>query len=538
VTASYPGDSEYTGSTSADQDLTVARDSTTTTVAAVPDTVTTGYEDTTLLTAAVSTANDETLPTGTEQVTIAAGSPDVGTTSCVATLLQAPDGGQGSCTIGATALDASAMPYALATAYGGDTDLVGSTSTPGPTLTVASAPVIPATALPDATRTQVDYSEFLTVDGGSPAAAWSLVSGALPSGLTLDPTSGEIAGDVDADASTGTFTVRVVDRSGASTEATLTLTVDDPPVITTTTLTPAVAGGAFYAQALAATGGAGPLSWNSDAGLLPLGLHLDPVTGVISGNLDPSAVSGSITVTVTDSNGVSDATDATLPVTVTPVLVQQKSLSGSNLDTNLLTVALSEPVAAGDTLVLSLAQPCATKHGVHAASSVLSASWDGTPFVDALTTGCSGTGDAELWYLQGTGSATGSAATTVTVHLGATAAVSLLNVSEYTGVGGLDPGSGACHGASGTSTSVAPGTATPSRPGDLVATSAFVANPSSGDLATLLAPFGFGPLNQLAPYTGFAALLVDPTSAAVPYTYPQSASGPWAAVQCAFARNP
>jgi hypothetical protein len=231
-------------------------------------------------------------------------------------------------------------------------------------------------------------------------------------------------------------------------------------------------------------------------------------------------------------------TDETFVLTVIPVLVQQKSYSSWNADNSLLTITMSQSVAAGNTLILSVAQPCATKRGIHAAAPVVSATWDGTAFVAAQATGCSGAADAELWYLQGTGTATGSAATTVTVHLGAAAAVSLLNVSEYTGVLGLDPGSDACHQRSGTSTPVASGTATPSGSGDLVATSAFVADPSSGDLPSLLAPYGFSPLNPAGPGTGFAAMLVDPMSAAVPYSYLQSASGPWATAECAFARNP
>ena len=37
---------------------------------------------------------------------------------------------------------------------------------------------------------------------------------------------------------------------------------------------------------------------------------------------------------------------------------------------------------------------------------------------------------------------------------------------------------------------------------------------------------------------GIQTSLVDPTAAAAPYSYLQSASGPWATVECAFSRNP
>src|SRR3712207_7022755 len=46
--------------------------------------------------------------------------------------------------------------------------------------------------------------------GGRPAYTWSLVSGALPAGLTLDPATGAITGKPTA-AGTFSFAVRVVD---------------------------------------------------------------------------------------------------------------------------------------------------------------------------------------------------------------------------------------------------------------------------------------------------------------------------------------
>ena len=88
VTASYGGDREYSGSTSVSHGLTVQQDSTTLAVAAVPATVTHGYEGTASLVATVTTGNGEVLPTDTETVTL-----DAGSTSCVATLVPGGSGG-------------------------------------------------------------------------------------------------------------------------------------------------------------------------------------------------------------------------------------------------------------------------------------------------------------------------------------------------------------------------------------------------------------------------------------------------------------
>ncbi|HVC67271.1 MAG TPA: putative Ig domain-containing protein [Acidimicrobiales bacterium] len=526
VTAAYGGDDEYTGSVSSGRDLTVLPDATTTAVAAEPDTVTAGYEDSAALTATVTTGNGEPLPGPNEDVTV-----DVGTTSCVAILVPVAGGGRGSCSIGPSALDVRAVPYGVTTAYPGDGDLSGSSATAATGLTVAATPTIATASLADATRTQTGYLQSLSAAGGSPPLAWSLAGGTLPTGLALDPATGEISGSVDPSATTETFRVRALDASGAAAEATLTLTVDDPPVVTTDALAPATAAEAGYSQTVTAVGGAPDLSWSVGAGVLPDGLTLDAATGVISGNLSSSATTETFAVLVTDANGVWGMRELT--ITVTRAFVQQRALPKASGTSSSFTVVLLSPVAPGDTLVLSLAQPCTTATGSPVASPVASATWDGTGFTRAVATGCSADGDAEIWYLVGAGSATGTNATTVTVTLAAAASVPFLDVAEYTGVTASDPAPGASPRASGVGASVSPGSVAPSVAGELVITTAFVAPSTPSSLPTQMVPFVL--LNQTSPYQGFGAYLVDPTTSPVTYTCTPTAPGAWSAVATAFA---
>ena len=58
----------------------------------------------------------------------------------------------------------------------------------------------------------IPYSATLAASGGTPPYTWSLATGSLPSGLSLDPNSGVISGTPTA-ASTSGFTVQVVDSS-------------------------------------------------------------------------------------------------------------------------------------------------------------------------------------------------------------------------------------------------------------------------------------------------------------------------------------
>jgi hypothetical protein len=85
---------------------------------------------------------------------------------------------------------------------------------------------ITTTSLSDGTI-DIAYSEFLSVTGGMAPYTWSVSSGALPQGLTLDVTTGEISG-TPLTTQTSNFTVSVSDSNGSSvTSDTLLLTIRD-----------------------------------------------------------------------------------------------------------------------------------------------------------------------------------------------------------------------------------------------------------------------------------------------------------------------
>jgi hypothetical protein len=70
---------------------------------------------------------------------------------------------------------------------------------------------LPGSQLPDGQVSEA-YSAAVTVAGGSRPYAWTIASGSLPSGLTLDPAKGQIQG---APAATGTFSF-VIEVSDSS----------------------------------------------------------------------------------------------------------------------------------------------------------------------------------------------------------------------------------------------------------------------------------------------------------------------------------
>jgi large repetitive protein len=77
-------------------------------------------------------------------------------------------------------------------------------------LTVRPAPLAIATpSLPDA-KVRRSYSQTLAGRGGVPPYEWSLASGALPPGLSLDAATGTISGK-PTKTGTYSFTIRLTD---------------------------------------------------------------------------------------------------------------------------------------------------------------------------------------------------------------------------------------------------------------------------------------------------------------------------------------
>ncbi len=134
-------------------------------------------------------------------------------------------------------------------------------------------------------------------------ATWSLISGTLPAGLTLNPSTGAISG-TPTSAGTSTFTVRASMPGRTSGEKQLSITVGALPPVTisiTTSSLPAGVRGTAYSATLAAS--TSPVTWSVSSGTLPAGLSLSSA-GVISGT--PTSA-GTSTFTVRAVSGSASA---------------------------------------------------------------------------------------------------------------------------------------------------------------------------------------------------------------------------------------
>jgi len=206
------------------------------------------------------------------------------------------------------------------------------TKTVNLTLTVAPAPlVITTTSLPSGT-VGVAYSTTLAATGGTTPFTWSLTSGTLPTGLSLNPSTGAITGAPSVTAPDAALTFKVTDSGSPVQTKTvnLTLTVVPAPLVITTTSLPSGTVGVTYSTTLAATGGTMPFTWSLTSGTLPTGLSLNPSTGAITGNPSLPATNLALTFKVTDSSSPVQTKTVNLTLTIAPghLVITTSSLPG------------------------------------------------------------------------------------------------------------------------------------------------------------------------------------------------------------------
>jgi len=160
---------------------------------------------------------------------------------------------------------------------------------------------ITTTALPTGLVNQPYTPLTLTATGGSGTLTWTIIAGNLPPGMTLSA-GGTLSGTPTA-YGTFTFSVRVADAAGNTTAQGLSLLINPPLSIATTTLPVAIRLVA-YSQYLQAAGGSGNYTWSVSGGALPTGIALSS-GGVLSG---VPTVSGSFPFTAQVSDGISTVT--------------------------------------------------------------------------------------------------------------------------------------------------------------------------------------------------------------------------------------
>jgi hypothetical protein len=195
--------------------------------------------------------------------------------------------------------------------------------------------MITTSPLPSGTVGQV-YSRQIQISGGLAPITYSIVSGTLPTGLSLNSSTGQISG-LPAASGNYSFTVRATDNCCTGFAAPVcqqvqrafTLQIDTPcPALSITSPSSLSTGtvGDVYTYQVTTSGGQAPVSFSIVGGSLPTGLSLS-LTGLITGTPSSSGTS-TFTVRATDSCGTGAQTsDKSLSITVNPTACTPLSIT-------------------------------------------------------------------------------------------------------------------------------------------------------------------------------------------------------------------
>jgi hypothetical protein len=268
--------------------------------------------------------------------------------------------------------------------------------TPSLTINVAAPPVFTAVTPPGAKKGSA-YS-YTFAASGNPAPTFSVASGSIPTGLTLNSTTGVLSGTPSA---AGQFSFTVKAANGVTPNAvsnTITITVADlpvAPVFTAATPPSTATVGIPYSYTFAANGNPAPKF--TAIGTLPTGLTLNATTGVLSGT---PTTAHRFVFEVKAANGVKP--DKITPlITITVTRAAAATAANPTLSPSAASPSAASPSAASPSAALAAspaASPAATSAPASAAAATAASALDANNDVVALL--ASDTAETRMYFVQ------------------------------------------------------------------------------------------------------------------------------------------
>ena len=197
------------------------------------------------------------------------------------------------------------------------TNGVGTDATQNFTVNVVAAPVF--TSANNATFTTAGSNSFTVSASGFPAPTFAVTTGTLPSGVTLNSTTGVLSG---TPAATGVTSVTITATNAVSNATqSFTLTANAGPVITSANSTGFVA---TVAGTFTVTASGYPAPTFTETGALPAGITLNATTGVLSGT---TTAAGTYVIALKATNGVGSGGTQVFTLTVSAAIAAFTSAS-------------------------------------------------------------------------------------------------------------------------------------------------------------------------------------------------------------------
>jgi hypothetical protein len=171
------------------------------------------------------------------------------------------------------------------------------------------------------------FYDHLTAYSGSPPYSWSLASGSMPPGLTLDGAHGTIIGTPTQLGSYNlTFQVTDAGTPQQSAQGSMTISVVPPQLYLASPLPPKLPLGVPVQWTAAAAGGTPPYHWSAATSTLPPGLSFDPNTADLAGT--PTSLGQyTFTLSVTDSGSPSQTVSGSYTVNITTPLGRNDTIA-------------------------------------------------------------------------------------------------------------------------------------------------------------------------------------------------------------------
>ena len=185
------------------------------------------------------------------------------------------------------------------------TDAVAATADLASFSIAVAAPPLTISGSPVTSGTQgAPYAGFtVTAGGGVPPYAFSLPATQLPPGISLDPVAGTVSGAPTSGGTTSGIVIRVTDSAAATANLpafSIAVTAKPPLTIGGTPVTTAIQGQPYAGFTVSGAGGTPPYAYAVTAGVLPAGISLNSVTGVVSGTPTTVQNQTNIIISVTD----------------------------------------------------------------------------------------------------------------------------------------------------------------------------------------------------------------------------------------------
>ena len=171
------------------------------------------------------------------------------------------------------------------------------------------------------------------VSGGSGVYNWTLESGNLPNGMTLNP-AGILTG-TPSQSGYFTFALKVTDSNDETAIALYGLVVGDISILTDSPLDQGIVGQFYDKQIVAYGGDVGPYVWLLSSGTLPFGLNLTTTAGGNARISGTPITTGGYTFTIrVEDSGIPEFTNKIFTIQITDLFITTGTLSDASVDTS------------------------------------------------------------------------------------------------------------------------------------------------------------------------------------------------------------